>query len=80
MTETDDRLIRCFSAVFPALAADGIRSASVESVEDWDSLAALRLAAVLEEEYGIQIDLPDLQELSSFEAVRHYLRKRWGVS
>jgi acyl carrier protein len=80
LTETDDRLIRCFFAVFPALAADGIRSASVESVEDWDSLAALRLAAVLEEEYGIQIDLADLQELSSFEAIRHYLKKRWDVS
>ena len=76
MAEADARLIRCFSAVFPALSREEIRAASIETESDWDSLAAVRLVAVLEEEFGVQIDLGELQEMSSFASIRHYLLKR----
>ncbi|MBE3049610.1 acyl carrier protein [Candidatus Bathyarchaeota archaeon] len=76
LAEVDVRLIRCFSAVFPALSTEGIRAASNETVSDWDSLAAVRLVAVLEEEFGVQIDLAELPEMSSFASIRHYLLKR----
>ncbi|MGA2531554.1 MAG: acyl carrier protein [Candidatus Aminicenantales bacterium] len=80
MSELNDRLIRCFSAVFPRLAIEDIPAARLESVEEWDSLAALRLVAVLEEEFGLRIDLSDLQELSSFKTIERYLLKRGDVS
>ncbi|MCX6347919.1 MAG: acyl carrier protein [Candidatus Aureabacteria bacterium] len=76
MAEADARLIRCFSAVFPALSREEIRAASIETVSDWDSLAAVRLVAVLEEEFGLQIDLVELQEMNSFASIRHFLMKR----
>jgi acyl carrier protein len=75
MDEMEARLVRCFSSVFPDLSAEQIRSASVESVPAWDSLAAVTLVAVLQEEFGLQISLMDLPELVSFVAVQNYVRK-----
>jgi acyl carrier protein len=69
------RLVRCFSSVFLDLTPEQIRTASVESVPAWDSLAAVTLVAVLQEEFGLQIELIDLPELVSFVAVENYVRK-----
>jgi acyl carrier protein len=75
MPEIDDRLTRCFASVFPALSPEEIGSASVESVPAWDSLAAVTLVAVLEQEFDTQIDLMELPDLTSYQAVRDYLEK-----
>jgi acyl carrier protein len=76
MPELDDRLTRCFASVFPALAANQITNASVETVPAWDSLAAVTLIAVLEQEFDIQIDLMEMPELTSYNAVRDYLQRQ----
>ena len=76
MLEVDGRLTRCFASVFPALSPDEIYSASVQSVPTWDSLAAVTLVAVLEQEFDIQIDIMELPELTSYDAVRAYLLKQ----
>ena len=76
MPELDDRLTRCFASVFPALGANQIHAASVESVPAWDSLAAVTLIAVLEQEFDTQIDLMEMPELTSYHAVRDYLQKQ----
>ena len=76
MAEIDDRLTRCFASVFPSLPVDQLRNASVETVPDWDSLAAVTLVAVIEQEFDIQIDLMELPELTSYTAVRNYLLKQ----
>jgi acyl carrier protein len=73
MSEQEDRLVRCFASVFPALAPEEIRTASTESVGAWDSLAAVTLVAVVQQEFGVEIDLLDLPELTCFEALRTYL-------
>jgi len=74
-----DRLLRCFSSVFPNLPPNQICLASVQTVREWDSLAAVTLVAVLQEEFALQIDFADLPHLDSFEAVRRYLGSA-GVS
>jgi acyl carrier protein len=76
MPELDHRLTRCFASVFPALAPDQIHAASVETESAWDSLAAVTLIAVLEEEFNIQIDLMEMPELTSYQAVRDYLQRQ----
>jgi len=76
MPELDDRLARCFASVFPALPPDQIQAASVQSVPVWDSLAAVTLIAVLEEEFNTQIDLMEMPELTSYSAVRDYLQRQ----
>jgi acyl carrier protein len=75
MPELDDRLTRCFASVFPSVPADQIHAARVESVPTWDSLAAVTLIAVLEQEFDTQIDLMELPELTSYQAVRDYLQR-----
>jgi acyl carrier protein len=48
----------------------------VESVPAWDSLAAVTLIAVLEQEFDTQIDLMEMPELTSYHAVRDYLQRQ----
>lgn len=73
MSERESQLIRCFSCVFPDLPQERIPSARAQSLEAWDSLASITLVAVVQETFGIQIDLLDLPELDSFDAFRGYL-------
>jgi acyl carrier protein len=73
MPEQEDRLIRCFASVFPGLSQEEIRSAGAESTGTWDSLSAVTLAAVIEEEFDVAIDPDILPQLDSFEAFRMYL-------
>ena len=68
MSEMEDRLDRCFAAVFPDLPASQIRSASVESVRGWDSVAAATLITAIEEEFGVEFDVETAGELISYQA------------
>jgi acyl carrier protein len=74
MCDDENRLIRCFGSVFPGLTPADIRLTSAESTGSWDSLSAVRLAAVIQEEFSFEIDPQVLPELDSFEAFRSYLR------
>ena len=73
MTDTRSRLIACFSVVFPELSVDEIPHASVASVGNWDSLAAVTLQAVVEEEFGIELAQEDLEQFVSFDLLLDYL-------
>jgi acyl carrier protein len=70
------RLIRCFAAVFPQLGRDEVRGASTATVEAWDSLKAITLLHVLEEEFGVSIEPEDLAVLESFTLCEAYLKSR----
>jgi len=73
VSERDDRLVRCFASVFHGLTPDEIRSTSDESVGTWDSLTTVTLAALVQEEFNVEIDAEVLSRLDSFEAFRGYL-------
>jgi acyl carrier protein len=74
MSELESRLIRCFASVFPTLSADEIRAIDSEAAGNWDSLSTVTLAAVVQEEFNVEIE-PDLvPELTSFTAFERYLR------
>ena len=75
MDDTRDRLMRCFSAVFPSLSSDSIARASVSNTEAWDSVASVTLVATIEEEFGIELDIQDLADLISFEKIFEYLQQ-----
>jgi acyl carrier protein len=73
MPEIDQRLTRCFASVFPSLTAEQIPTASVESIPAWDSLAAVTLIAVLEQEFDVQIDLADFPKLTSYTLIYNHI-------
>lgn len=79
MSELDDRLARCFASVFPTLSEGEIRSSHVAPLFDVDSLAAVTFVTLIDQEFGVNVELSDLLELGSFEAIAQFLRK-WNGS
>jgi acyl carrier protein len=75
MSEQEDRLIRCFASVFPELSPEEIRTINSESTGNWDSLSTVTLAAVVQEEFNVEIEPDVLPELTSFEAFQEYLQR-----
>lgn len=73
MDTIQSRLTGCFATVFPSMAPEEIPAATQATVEAWDSIAAITLVNVIEEEFGIQMDLEALADLDSFERIREYL-------
>ena len=76
MDEIRQRLAKCFQVVFPNLPRERVPAASPETVAEWDSVAGLTLMTVVEDEFGLQIDLDDLAGLDSFAKYQGYLEKR----
>jgi acyl carrier protein len=64
MDSTNARLRKCFGRVFPDLNEEQTLQASAAGVTQWDSLATLNLLALIEEEFGVIIDLDDLENPS----------------
>jgi acyl carrier protein len=80
MDETRKRLTGCFQLVFPDLPEAEIPSASQATVVAWDSVAAITLVNVIEDEFGIELDPDDLADLDSFEKVCSYVETRLPVT
>ena len=76
MPDLQQKLSGCFSIVFPSLTADQIVNASPASVAAWDSVASITLVTVIEEEFGVAIDLEVLSELTCFNAFERYIKTR----
>lgn len=75
MDNTTQRLAQCFRTVFPELPEESIYTASQETVPAWDSIAAITMVNVIEEEFQIQMDFENIESLTSFERVRDYLQQ-----
>ena len=73
MNDIAARLTRCFSAVFPNIPAEQIATASLETVEGWDSVAAATLVVTIEEEFGIEFEVEVVGNLSSYQSIFDYL-------
>lgn len=74
--ELQTRLIGCFSVIFPGLHSKEAPQATMETTGGWDSVATVTLINVVEEEFGIQVDLDDLEQMVSFAQFLSYLRAR----
>jgi acyl carrier protein len=68
------RLVSCFQVVFPQLTAEAIPFARQDSIEAWDSVAAITLISVIEDEFQVTVDLERMLELTSFAAFLAYLK------
>ena len=61
MDSTTARLMKCFTTVFPDLKEEQTLQASAAGLKQWDSLATVNLLALIEEEFGVSIDLDELE-------------------
>jgi acyl carrier protein len=80
MTDARSRLIQCFKATFPELSEAEIPRASLSSVASWDSIAAMTLVVLIEEEFGVRAPLEDIADLVSFDLILDYLRSCQDVA
>jgi acyl carrier protein len=79
VADLDDRLVRCILSVFPTLTEEvghAAKAAKMESLMDVDSLAAVTLVALIDQEFGVDIDLEGLLKLGSFEALQQFLASK----
>jgi acyl carrier protein len=74
MDEIQTRLVRCFENVFPALPPEEIPRSSTKTNSSWDSVAAITLVNVIEDEFGFQMDFDRLPELDSFDRILSYVK------
>lgn len=73
MNNLDQRLISVFRNAFPDVPEDRLSSVTQENTQSWDSVAAITLMNLIEEEFEMQLDFEDLADLTSFARVRDYL-------
>ena len=71
-----ERLQNIFESVFPDLPAEQVPQATQNNTQNWDSVAAITLMNLVEEEFEIQMDFEDLGDLTSFSKVLNYLNER----
>jgi len=72
----EERLVGCFALTFPDLAPEEIRRASMASVAGWDSVAAINLVTVIEEEFGVELALDEIGEVASFATLLDLLSQK----
>ncbi len=73
MDDIKTRLINCFQLVFPDLPESDIPSATQSTLGAWDSVAAITMMNVVEDEFQIEMDLDSLADLDSFDRILNYL-------
>lgn len=69
LNDVEVRLKVCFRTVFPDLPDETISSAAQTNVAAWDSVATVTLVSVIDEEFGVELDLDRLGELDSFKSI-----------
>lgn len=60
------------------VAEDALPKLAYQAIPTWDSVGHMGLMAVLEETFGITLDIDDVIDFSSFERGQELLRK-YGV-
>lgn len=69
MNETSQRLSKCFRIVFPELDDSQLEFADMGNTGRWDSVNHIMLITVIGEEFGVDLDLDDLDRLNSFKGL-----------
>jgi acyl carrier protein len=69
MKDLSERLSKCFKVVFPELDESQIESADMTNTGRWDSINHIMLITVVSEEFGVELDLEDLDHLASFKGM-----------
>jgi acyl carrier protein len=73
MNDTEKKVIRCFSNVFPDVPLSEFPRASTASLAAWDSVAHVTLLSSIAEEFGLDLEIEDFEELVSYPLIIDYL-------
>jgi acyl carrier protein len=76
MNGIETRVARCFTNVFPGLLPEAISGASTSSLAAWDSVAHIRLLSSVAEEFGLELEMEDFDQLVSYPLILGYVESR----
>jgi len=76
MTNIKDRVNLCFCNVFPNIRPEDIPGASATSLAAWDSVAHVTLLSTVAEEFGVELEVEDFDDLVSYALIVDYLEKK----
>ncbi len=71
-----DKLIDLFADVLEVEASSLNDESSPETIESWDSLAAMHLVAAIEETFGTQLKTKEIMKMSSIGLARGVLKEK----
>lgn len=71
-----DALISLFAEELDVEPAELSDQSSPETVETWDSLAAIRLVAAVESEFGVSLTAREIMRMRTIGIVREVLREK----
>ncbi|MGA3189138.1 MAG: hypothetical protein ABSF22_18690 [Bryobacteraceae bacterium] len=77
MNNVKERVTNCFLNVFPNLKKDQIATASTASLPEWDSVAHVTLLSSIAEEFNLDFEMEDFEELTSYPLIVQYLDKKF---
>jgi len=73
MNGTRERLLECFSTVFPGNPPAELVQANIDNMPAWDSSSHILLMQVIEEQFGFPVDDDHMGDMVSFAALEEYL-------
>jgi acyl carrier protein len=76
MNNVTERVARCFSGVFPDLRREELARASTASLAGWDSIAQVTLLSSIAEEFDLEFELEDFDDLVSYALIVDYLERK----
>ncbi|HEY4136571.1 MAG TPA: acyl carrier protein [Alphaproteobacteria bacterium] len=74
--EAAERLEEIFRIIFDVEAARDVASVDKKTEPRWDSLAHTSLVAAVEGEFGLTLDIADMEAMTSYAAVRKFLEEK----
>jgi acyl carrier protein len=76
MSDTTNRLSKCFALQFPELPREKAPQATTDTLAAWDSVAMAGLLVLIEEEFGIEVNFEELEEINSFAGIERYVEEK----
>lgn len=73
LSDVETRLRGCFEVVFPNVPPDVLGTASVETLDGWDSIATVTLVGVIEDEFGVDFSDEGIECAVSFQSLLAYV-------
>lgn len=72
----EERIKAIMADIFMVSPSEIGTKTSMESLEQWDSLAQINLVAALEEEFGVMFEVEDFELMTNFESVLETLTEK----
>jgi acyl carrier protein len=76
MTNIEKRVGECFANVFPDIQPSQIPNASAATLPAWDSVAHITLLSAISEEFGVELEVEEYEELTSYRAIVDYMETK----